>query len=421
MPDQAPPVETIRCPECGAEIPREPRWVTWCERCDWNLAGAPEPTTAAGKAGRAQRRAQERGRRLYEEMLTAGGENRGRETARVMTYVFAVLLHLPALALALAAVLLVTRTGFDIPAIALAAGLLALAFVMRPRFGRVPKGKPVARRRDAPSLFALVDEISNSLGAHSVEWIAFEMAFNCGTGLVGLRRRRLIVIGLPLWTVLSNAERVALLTHEVAHDINGDLAHGLVVSSALQILSSLVRMLTPGVRLMRSSSALVAFAEEIGELLLLGLRGVCLLGLRALLRYRNRASPRAEYLADQISAPVAGRDAAVAALDKMYLEAPALASLKLSALRGEPDLWERLDREIDSIPPKERERRRRLGRREGHQVDETHPPTAFRIDVLSKLPPNSPSIVISDERAAQIDREIAPARKFFSEMLGTNA
>ncbi|WP_328924206.1 hypothetical protein OG429_05855 [Streptomyces sp. NBC_00190] len=38
----APPAR--ECPECGAAVPRDERYVEWCEACDWNVdPGAPDP------------------------------------------------------------------------------------------------------------------------------------------------------------------------------------------------------------------------------------------------------------------------------------------------------------------------------------------------------------------------------------------
>ncbi len=39
----------VSCPQCGALCPSDPRYVTWCDQCDWNVrpAGAvPAPRRA---------------------------------------------------------------------------------------------------------------------------------------------------------------------------------------------------------------------------------------------------------------------------------------------------------------------------------------------------------------------------------------
>jgi Zn-dependent protease with chaperone function len=348
---------------------------------------------------------------LHAEMLAAGDDRRRHSAARSVTLVTAILVHVPALILLVGAVALVWFTGHEPVTVAIAILLFIIAVVMRPRLGNLPRQSPVLARSNAPTLFGLTDDISRCLKARGIDWIAFDLDYNCGTRLVGLRRRRLIVIGLPLWVTLSNPERVAVLAHEIAHDTNGDLAHSLVVGSALQILLSVTRMLTPPRRHSTSGGsifeALEALAAWLAALVMRGLSALTYLSFRLLLRYARRASPRAEYLADQESARVGSAEAATRSLDKLCLARPALLYLAMAARDGEADLWGILRTEMGAFSPKEHERLRRLAKRAGHRVDETHPPTALRIEILGRLAPTPPLVVVTDGQAKAIDREVA--------------
>src|SRR5207244_8660082 len=62
----------------------------------------------------------------------------------------------------------------------------------------------------------------------------------------GLRRRRVLGLGVPLLAILEPQERVALVAHELAHARNGDVGRTLVVSSALRTLEEIYLTLTPG-------------------------------------------------------------------------------------------------------------------------------------------------------------------------------
>jgi hypothetical protein len=62
---------------------------------------------------------------------------------------------------------------------------------------------------------------------------------------VGLRRRRVVHIGIPLWFTLEPQPRVAVLGHEVGHFVNGDLRRSLLVGSSIDTLIELVQALTP--------------------------------------------------------------------------------------------------------------------------------------------------------------------------------
>ncbi|RPI74688.1 MAG: hypothetical protein EHM45_17760 [Desulfobacteraceae bacterium] len=55
--------------------------------------------------------------------------------------------------------------------------------------------------------------------------------FNAGFTQAGWKRRKIYYIGLPLWSVLDNHEKIALMAHEVAHKVNGDAARGFLVQT----------------------------------------------------------------------------------------------------------------------------------------------------------------------------------------------
>src|SRR5690349_6474560 len=102
----------------------------------------------------------------------------------------------------------------DFPRPALFPGriLILLAVEMRPRFGRLPKYATVLTRDEAPALYALVDRVAEAAGAPVPHVICLdEDRFNASSGAYGLRRRRVLRLGLPLWQVLAPEQRVALL------------------------------------------------------------------------------------------------------------------------------------------------------------------------------------------------------------------
>ena len=401
--------ETTQCPQCGASIPNAPGWEMWCEVCEWNLEGPAKP---AETKTRSEIRAERRAEQLHKEMM-AGSSGRSRQSAaRWLTFLFSVLVHLPALALLIAAAAILKSAGLDPPLLVVAAVLAGLAIVMRPRLGSLPKRIPVLTRTDAPALFQLMDRISATLHARTVCWVAVDLDYNFSTTIVGIRRRRLVTTGLPLWTILSPAERVAILSHEVAHDTNGDLSHNLVVGSALEILSTLSRWLSPPPRIAKGDPGSIArSAEELAVLIMRGLSLMTYGCLRLLLYYARRASPRAEYLADEQAARVASPDAMIRGLDKLCLGRPFTFRLRAAAKRREPDVWQALLEESKTFPARGHERLRRIGRRSRQKADHTHPLTAFRIDALRRLPESPPLVVLTAQEIHAIERELGGARE----------
>jgi Zn-dependent protease with chaperone function len=400
--------ETTPCPQCGASIPSGPGWEMWCEVCEWNLEGPAKP---AATKSRSELRAERRAEQLHQEMMAAASDRGRHSAARWLTFLFAVLVHLPAVALLIAAAAIVTRAGLDPPLLVAAAVLIGLAVVVRPRLGNLPKRWPVQTRSHAPELFKLMDRISGSLHARPVDWIAFDLDYNFSTAMVGIRRRRLITVGLPLWTILTPAERVAILAHEVAHDTNGDLSHSLVVGSALEILSTLSRWLSPPRRFAKAEANTIARTGE--ELAALTMRGLSLGAygcLRVLLYYTRRASPRAEYLADEEAARVASPQAAISGFDKLCLWRPFMFRLRAAAKRRDPDVWHALIEESTGFPPRGHERLRRIGRRLRQKADDTHPITALRIEALRHLPESTPLVVLSPQEVMAIEHELSGVR-----------
>ncbi|MGJ3561447.1 hypothetical protein ACR6C2_37105 [Streptomyces sp. INA 01156] len=63
---------TRPCPQCGAEIRENSRFITWCAACDWNVDPA-KPEEEQGRLERARRTlARRHGEKLLAE-VTAGG------------------------------------------------------------------------------------------------------------------------------------------------------------------------------------------------------------------------------------------------------------------------------------------------------------------------------------------------------------
>ena len=151
---------------------------------------------------------------------------------------------------------------------------------------------------------------------------------------------------------------------------------------------------------------MVGFAEELAALTMSGLSAVAYGCFRLLLHYARQASPRAEYLADEEAGRIGSPQAAVSCLDKLCLAGPFLFGLTLAAKRGEPDIWQSLLITSKAFAPREHERLRRIGRRSRQRTNDTHPPTALRIDVLRRLPESVPRVVPSSGQVEAIGREI---------------
>ncbi|MFI6293683.1 M48 family metallopeptidase [Nonomuraea sp. NPDC050790] len=329
---------------------------------------------------------------LYDEVRQ--GSVTGGRLVRAASYAAALLVHLLTLALVGAGIWLVTRPGFI--GIILGAGAFGLAWLMAPRPGKLPQGVPLGRT-EAPELFRLVDEIATALRAPKPDTVVVTGEVNAEYGTYGLRRRRFLMLGYPLWLALTPQERIAVLGHEIAHSVNQDARHGLVVGSALGALAELHETV-------RMDGDHLTF----GKIVVAPLRLVVGWFHTVLERITYRATQRAEYRADLISLRVAGSSAAVSSMDKGLWALPHLDDyLATQAHQVGGDLWEAVRSYTAALPEDERDRRRAAARRRELRVDTTHPPTHLRHDLLAGRPYTEPEV--RAPRMEPIDRELGAA------------
>ncbi|MFE0649901.1 M48 family metallopeptidase [Streptomyces sp. NPDC059534] len=441
------------CPECGVPVADGGRYVTWCAACDWNVDPGGRDEEAQGRVERLRRRlAQRDGEQLLAELtaldapgpVTEAGQPtetadsdspdghggvgatgrvaprpKGRRgTAGRLAVALAVAVHGVTLAL-LAGGLWMIVAGWGANLLPVFGGItLGLAVLLRPRFSslaRTAKHRTVLRRPDAPRLFALLDEVAESVGTTGVAAVVIDADANASVTTYGVRQRRVLHIGLGLWEILAPQERIALLGHEFGHYSNGDTRRSLLVWNAFTSLDTWRYALAP----QRPESLMDDFVNLVTappRLLVDGL-------LVVLEHLTLRDSQRAEYLADSAAARAAGTEGAAGLMDRLLIgkgvagelarESVAARTRIGGARREDPadGLWERLAAHAASVPEHEYERLRRVAQRRGHQVDATHPPTHLRHRRLTRGTHVPARIVLDPARAAEVDAELAGARR----------
>ncbi len=117
---------------------------------------------------------------------------------------------------------------------------------------------------------------------------------------------------------------------------------------------------------------------------------------------------------------MAGTAAEIGLKEKLLLSS----LFETAALRvgrdGGNDLFADLARLVDDVPPRERERRRRLARLEGVRLSASHPPTARRLDLLEARPPEPGQHFLDSEGTVAIDRELEPLRDVIAARVADN-
>ncbi|MFF3410818.1 M48 family metallopeptidase [Streptomyces sp. NPDC002742] len=390
------------------------RFTAWCADCDWNVDPEQSPEKLS-RLARAQRvLARRHGEKLLAE-LTAGGTLRARRDASsLLAYAVSLTVHALTVALTAGGIWYLVR-GWGGWGMVPGGFLLGLAWSLRPRLSRLPENSPVLTRADAPELFSLVDEVAQVAGTRGVDAIAVDAQINASVMSYGIRGRRLLTLGLPLWEILTPQQRIALLGHELGHYSNGDTRHGRVVAGALRSLTTWHYFFLPVAN--PEPLEVVVNVFYIVPRWLVG--GV----LMVLDQLTLRATQRAEYLADRVAARAGSTQAALELMDRLLTADSAAVTLRrevntaaMSGRRGSRNdpltdgLWERLAADVTSVPERERERRRRAGTLRGHSVDSTHPPTHLRHACLLIGAPTPPAVVADETRESGIAAELADAR-----------
>jgi Zn-dependent protease with chaperone function len=338
-------VASAVCPRCGEAIPADfnPRW---CQACNWNVVSV-APVARSRRQQRVQRRANRRGERLYQEMEKEAAEGTRRHNfARLASYALAVLVHLPLPILIALGAWLWVAYGYHPLTIVATVILLLLAYTFRPRFPRFPRGVQVVPRADAPTLYSVVDDISQLLGTRPVAWLGIDARFAASSSSVGVRRHRLIVFGLPLWDLLTPQERIAVISHEIGHDLGGDLAHSAVVSSSLRTLATWQDFLRPVPRTTQKHPYEIPAPLQylVGRV------------YRLQLKLQRRANPRAEYRADEAAASVGSTAAITGSLDKVLLDEKARPFIRVAVAGHDINVWSTVQAKLGSVPASEHER-----------------------------------------------------------------
>ncbi len=231
------------CPRCGAMSPADPRFVNWCHQCEFNSDPNIPPEPKSRLRVRAARRREQRVREEFERCRSAPDLRTLHDRWRLMGQVAAVLVHLATVALLAGAVFVALSSILIVLRVLLIILLVGFAFEVRPRFGKPPEGVEV-RLDQAPVLWSVVEELCAKVGARKPDAVYVDGQFNARYGVFGVRRRRCLILGYPLWNALEPEERIAVLGHELAHDMNRDLRNVALVATALSSINRWLLLLS---------------------------------------------------------------------------------------------------------------------------------------------------------------------------------
>ncbi|QNE18921.1 M48 family metalloprotease [Kribbella qitaiheensis] len=398
------------CPQCSQQVPVDPRCVTWCDKCDWNVDPTPTDRPYAAWRLKLEHRLADT---LYRELESGTVHRASWDAARLTAYLLSALLLLVPLTAFLGGIALLLFYRPLWLSIAFAVVAFCLAILFRPRMHGLSDDAQPLHRADAPSLYAVLDRLAEAIGTQPVHLVVVDAEPNIWFARIGWRFRPVVGIGVPAWIALGPQERVAVLAHELGHGKHGDARHGFVVDAAETILAEIQETF--------STQPLDDFRREAGVYLetdpTVGIVTRILnatVGALArsygwlLAKAALRSSQRAEYLADRKAGEMAGSEAAASMLERTLLFSTSYLALE-RRLRFAPDEEPvaAVRRELGEFPAREIERRVRASRIRDTRTDSTHPPTYLRTRLIRTRPATSARVVLGPEENHAIDRKLA--------------
>jgi len=277
-----------------------------------------------------------------------------------------------------------------------------------PRRERLPND--VLRREDLPATFAMTDQIGGLLDAPQITAIHITDDYNAAISKVG--HDRVLYIGAIMWAALESDQKIALVAHELGHLVNDDPTRYGLLAAALNTLEGWHDMFLPSGLVDEYGNPLYdGGGDVIGNLITGALRTVIELIWSGLERLTYFAQQRAEYLANALSAEIAGRAALVSFLKQIEFAdrmEPVIAGFGNLRLPKGMDMIRSLADATVNISAQDRDAALARMRDTGHAVDSTHPPTAFRIAFLQTIPDMPGKLLASDVDFAPIDAELDP-------------
>jgi heat shock protein HtpX len=399
------------CPTCQVALVTLYDEPSWCERCEFGLDRFTLPP-GLGPLGRVMEKHGMRlgfrlNRRLFDDISARDIRRPGFTVGFVVLLAVSLLLMAASAGAAIGGVLLIVEGNFMLAIFG--ALLIGIAVLLRPRLGRlkpVREGYDELTRDGAPELFALIEKTALAVGTRMPDLVFTGPVWNAFAGRYGLRRRRVLMLGAPMWVCLRPQERVALLGHELGHFVNHDLRRGLLTQPACTVFAELARLLRPDHDSSRGRGNLFTMLAmtlvQPVQWLLCYLMLIVHIGLTLI---AARDSQRAEYYADALAMEVAGTDAG-----SFYdLHADGMTTVVGGRARAGEGYsgWREGVEKARADRAGQLTLLRQLSLRRESSPFNTHPPDGMRRGMVATQPHRPPRIVLGEAQAARIDAELA--------------
>ena len=395
------------CPSCGHQIPKADIESPWCDSCEWNLDPIIDSSKELTIYQKIYRQiGKSTGKALFQDVMKLQPSHPRWNASKVAAFLMAGFVHLVTFSMLWLAAWIYLNMAFYV-SLFLVPLALGIFWVLLPKPRSLRKLKLV-KREAAPNLYRIIDDVSAILGTETVYAITVNEDFNAfyTEFSFGPWKKKVINFGLPLLDNLSDEAIVAIISHEVSHGANGDVARGVFIGSALETLGNWYLLISP--------SSFEEGSHKLPLLVMIGNIAGATIGIipwtayYVLAHLLLRQSQEAEYLADRLAAKSCGSRHLMAVLQR-FLTATSyeMAISRATLSNGKIDIFAEIRTQL-AKPKSSRhlDRLRRLEEKNGLSLDATHPPTSYRIEFLEAATDQAPHVKITDDQSKALRLEL---------------
>jgi Zn-dependent protease with chaperone function len=394
-------LKSDKCPECYELLTYEKQVPPWCGACGWGAGAGQMDTSTDTFSERIRRRlSRSMGNKILQTAIADSKDDQTLRSIASWQSRIAIFAYVALITVTVALAAYLVFYFWINPIVDLiAAALIGLVWTLRPRLP--PLRKTDLTREAAPNLFGLIDQVSENAGTQTIQYVCISPSYNAFVYQAGPKATPVLTIGLLLWSAISRQEKVALLSHELAHIASNDPARGRWYVATHNALSSWL-----GIFENEDSDVNSLLGRTFFLPVTVGVRG-----LLALLETQSfKESQLAEYRADKIGSIISGRKAMIDLLMSMkHSESVYAFLLTKSGARstsGEA-IIEEFPRYISALPEAEVLRLTRMHLSENVSVDRSHPANQLRIKFLRSLPDYQSQVLLDEYTDKEITSELS--------------
>ncbi len=345
-----------------------------------------------------------RGQKVFQELVSQQELRQRISFSKSLAFMAATIVHLISISLFLLGLYLLIFQNDHFMFIAAGLILIGIAWLARPRVPKLDKDEHLISRQEFPFLFKAVDQLADAMHVKRIDGIIIDDEFNASVAQVGWRRRKIIKIGFPLFSIMEPEEQLAILAHEFGHISNGDLTRSFYIGTALYTLQTWYELLNP-VPIDEYDSMGFFEIPVYYFMAFLALIPYSIFLLLVHLLFDD--SQKGEYLADERAAKAVGYKYLISSMEKFqYADTFYLKIRELAVRKNTMNLFHAVHEQIKIMPDREKERLSRLAQHETSKLDSTHPPAAYRIKLLENLKAAPSALAVGKGTLAMMQKEL---------------